>query len=70
MKAAGITICIISAVFLVIAVKLVLTEYNLANTDDIGKCVGSFLPGVLLLALGIYLFQRGSRPPAPPSDIL
>ncbi len=67
MKAAGIVVCIISSLFLVVAVNLLLTKYDLRNTADVSKCVGSFLPGVLLLAWGIHLFQRGNKPPSPPS---
>jgi hypothetical protein len=68
MKNAGIGICIFSSALLLMAVQLTLTQYNLAHTFDVSRCVGRFLPGVLVLALGIYLYQRGSEPPDPRND--
>jgi lipopolysaccharide export LptBFGC system permease protein LptF len=68
MKITGILVGILAALFLLVAIQLAVTKYDLRNTDQMQQCIGSFVPGLLLLALGIYLFRRGSKPPAPPRN--
>lgn len=58
MRIAGIIITAVGALFLLTAVKLVLTDFDLSKPYDQGRCFGSFAFAVIVLAVGVSLFKR------------
>lgn len=68
MKIVGIAVSILGGLLLLSATKIALTQYNLSSTHDISKSMGGFAFAILVLALGLYLFQRGGKPTNKPPD--
>ncbi len=68
MKIAGIVVSVLGGLLLLSATNIALTQYNLSSTDDISKAMGGFAFAILVLALGLYLFQRGGKPTNKPKD--
>lgn len=68
MRVVGTIVSVVGGLLLLSASKLALTRYNFSSPHDISKAMGGFAFAILVLALGIYLFQRGGKPTDKPQD--
>lgn len=61
MRIAGIVVSVLGGLLLLSAGQIAVTQYNLSSTHDMSKSMGGFAFAILVLALGLYLFQRGGN---------
>jgi hypothetical protein len=68
MRVVGIVVSILGGLLLLSSSKIALTQYNFSSPHAISKAMGGFAAAILVLALGLYLFQRGGKPTDKPRD--
>ena len=66
MKAAGVIVLIFGCLLFVSATNLAIRRYDLSTSDGFSQAMGGFVFAILVVAGGIALYKRGTRP-APPS---
>jgi len=68
MKTFGIVLVVIGGLMVMSCLNLALTEYDLSDTNDISKAVGSFGVSVGLMAIGGYMAFGKSGKDEPSED--
>lgn len=58
MKTFGIVLLIVGGLMVMSGLKLMVTEYDMSDTNDISKSVGSLGVSVALIAAGAYLVYK------------
>lgn len=64
MKIAGILFTALGALMLLSGVNVAVTQYDLSDSHDLGKFIGSAAVSTVLLALGLMLLGKSRKPPS------